>query len=246
MQPQKPHSSIKTRPLMNASLDSVKGRLRDTHPQSGELLRDLLLGHAVRFDEIADDVGRGFGIVHPPSIYAPVVSSIRLRKIACQHPAKPETGVAMPGKPFTFVEVLEAACRPHPELWREDETGTAVLNLAAVARHYARRGHPVTQPNLFRLTKEGQRPGDKVVEATHAVFGIPRAILRGEPLSHEMERTLGKAQLSTLLLAERIEELDRDDYREMVQLLEHLERKKEQLQRAIESSPNVRSLPKRP
>lgn len=152
----------------------------------------------------------------------------------------------MPGKTFSFKEVLEAAARPYPELWHEDETGTAVLNLAAVARHYVRKGHPATQANLHRIMFDGQKPGDKVVKATHAVFGVPRAILRGEPLSQEMERALGKASLSTILLAERIEELDRDDYKQLVELLDLLEHKREQLRQAIESSPNVRSLPKRP
>lgn len=146
---------------------------------------------------------------------------------------------------YTFRQALEAACKSHPDFWRDSKTGTRVLNLAKVERHYRRKGHPVTQPNLHRLVYGTQKPGPAIVDATHAVFGIPRAILRGEPLSHDMERLLGKTKLETLILAGRIEELDRDDMRQLLELLNHMEEKREQLRKAIDSSPNVHPLPKR-
>lgn len=138
----------------------------------------------------------------------------------------------------TFRELLEAAAKPYKELWNVN----GVLNLRAVAKHYERRGFPLTAASLSRLCSGKQSPERKAVEATYRVFGIPRGLLRGEPFSAEMREMLTDYKMTTLLLAQRIEALGRDDYYQVAELVRHLEAKAEQLRRAVEHSPNVAQL----
>lgn len=226
---------------MLAGLQAIDGRLGDIDTELFQLGNDLMLAHPMLVDQRADQLG---GSSHIPILYARDGMSIRARKAICQKPEDSQTGSHM-ARPTTFLEILEQACKAYPRLWKTDENGTRFLNLAAVERHYAGRGHRVTQANLYRLCYGKQRPGPHTVDATFAVFGVPRAMLRGEPLSPEMERVLGKTAASTLFLAERIEQLEQEDYREIVNLLELLEQKRKQLEKAIEAAPNVHSLPKK-
>lgn len=242
MQLKKTGAGFKPGGAVRPSLQPIDGGLGDRNPKALQLIDNTLLGQAIGADEVLDDFCGGG---HQPSLYGRGTMSIRSRMESCELASGLETDGRMASSTYTFREVLEAACKSHPDLWRESKTGTAALNLAAVERHYRRKGYPVTQPNLHRLLYGGQKPGPHVVDATHAVFGVPRAILRGEPLSHDMERLLGKTKLETVILAERIEELDHDDRRQLLELLEHMEEKREQLHKAISSSPNVHPLPKR-
>lgn len=108
---------------------------------------------------------------------------------------------------FKFREILEESVRHNPDLWIDGE-----LNLTAIAEFCKRRGYPVTQPNLHRLVKGQQLPGEKYVLAIHKVFGVPKNLLRGEPVSAELDEVLADYRLSTLLLAKKIEALPRDAY----------------------------------
>lgn len=138
----------------------------------------------------------------------------------------------------SFREMLEAAAKPYRELWNVN----GVLNLRAVSKHYERKGFPLTAASLSRLCSGKQSPERKAVEATYRVFGIPRGLLRGEPFSAEMRDVLTDYKMSTLLLAQRIEALSRDDFYQVAELLRHLESKAEQLRRAVEHSSNVTPL----
>jgi hypothetical protein len=57
-----------------------------------------------------------------------------------------------------------------------------------------------------------------------------------------MEKTLTDYKLSTLLLAQRIESLPKDDYYLIVQAVERALEHQQKLQAALESSPNVTSI----
>lgn len=87
------------------------------------------------------------------------------------------------------------------------------VNTSAMARHTAKQGHPVSQATLHRIynaadPSKPHRMKAEVVEALHLVFGIPRSMLRGEPMSAELEEILGRVPLTTLLLAEKLQKLD--------------------------------------
>lgn len=147
----------------------------------------------------------------------------------------------MSRRPIPFLDALEAAARPYRELWRGDGT----LSLAGLKRHYERRGHPVSDASLSRIFAGKQAPGEDTIEATHRVFGIPKGILRGEPVSAEMEKTLTDYRLSTLLLAQRLESLPKDDYYLIAQAIERALENQEKLRAALDSSPNVTSIDRR-
>lgn len=107
------------------------------------------------------------------------------------------------------------------------------MNLTAIARFYKERGAPVTQPNLHRLCKGTQRPGEAVVDATHRVFGIPKYLIRGEPVSVEMEDLLTHYRLSTLLLAKKLESLPRDQYEALARQVDVLVEQQKAIHAAI-------------
>jgi len=147
----------------------------------------------------------------------------------------------MPRGPISFLDALEAAAKPYRELWRVD----GKLSLAGLKRHYEKRGHPVSDASLSRIFSGKQEPGEDTIEATYRVFGIPKGILRGDPVSAEMEKTLTDYKLSTLLLAQRIESLPKDDYYLIVQAVERALEHQQKLQAALESSANVTSIDRR-
>jgi len=145
----------------------------------------------------------------------------------------------VPIKPPTFRELVEAAAKPYAFLWKDD----GELNTSALARHCAERGYYISQPSLSRLLNGRQVAKGVAIEAMHHVFGIPRAMLRGE-LPSGMDKLLTDFKVSTLLLAKRIEELDKEDYQQVAELIDLLERKRDQLRRAIAHSSNVTSFKK--
>lgn len=143
----------------------------------------------------------------------------------------------MPGRSLTFKELIEAAARPHRELWKGDDQ----LNLSALAEHYRKKGHPISGASFSRIFDGLQEPKEKVIEATYYVFRIPRSILRGEPVSAEMEKTLTDFKFSTLLLAQKIESLPKDDYYVIMQQIERALDNAEKLREAMKSG-NVTSI----
>lgn len=127
---------------------------------------------------------------------------------------------------FSFRDVIEAAAKPYPSLWKSDGT----LNSTALARHYKSKGHPVAQGTLHRLLKGKHKEVSKeTVEATCAVFRVPKHLLRGDPVSAELEKLLVDYKLSTLLLAQKIESLPPDAYQSVVNHLNSLIEREEQL-----------------
>jgi len=141
---------------------------------------------------------------------------------------------------ITFREALEAAAKPHRELWRDGK-----LSLAGLRRHYAKRGHPVSDASLSRIFRGKQEPGEDIIEATHRAFGLEKSILRGEPVSAEMAKALTDFKYSTLLLAERIESLPKDDYYVIMQHIERAIENNDRLQQALQTSPNVTPIDRR-
>lgn len=128
---------------------------------------------------------------------------------------------------FSFREILEAAAKPHRGLWKSDGT----LNSTALARFYKERGYPVAQGTIHRLLSgKHKEVSRETAEATHHVFRVPMHILRGEPVSVELEKLLTEYKLSTLLLAQKIESLPKDAYQSVVDHLESLLQREERLQ----------------
>jgi hypothetical protein len=131
----------------------------------------------------------------------------------------------------TFKELVMAAAKPHRGLWRDGK-----LNLGALARLYEQKGHPLSQASLSRILAGKQRVGPDAVEATFHVLGIPRNLLRGEPMSAEMERIFTKYRLETLLLAEKLEVLPPDEYYALVEQVERIIEREQRLKEAYRSS----------
>jgi len=154
--------------------------------------------------------------------------------------ARPSRKCLMPQRIYTFKELLKSAVKGDPSMWSDSE-----LNLNALVRLYDRKGYKVTQANLHRLCEGGQRVGEKYVEATHGALGIPKYLLRGEPLSSEMDALLTglNVELSTLLLAKKLEGLPKEDYYSIARQIDLAIEKDEQLQRALRSQ-NVTQIDK--
>lgn len=163
---------------------------------------------------------------------------MRMRSIFCGQ-AMPVPKIESMGKKFSFREILEGAARSIPGLWTADDK----LNLSAVARYYQKRGYPVTQPTLQRLYKGTHKTLSKAtIDATHLVFRVPKAILRGEPMRPEMEELLADYKLSTLLLAQKIESLPKEARDSILGQIEVFLDQKDQLTRAFQG--NVTSIDK--
>lgn len=149
-------------------------------------------------------------------------------------PDQPTISV-MVRRQLTFKELIEAAAQPYKELWRNDGR----LNLGAVSRHYKAKGHPVSEATLSRILRGLQEVGPDTVEATHRTFGLPKALLRGEPMTSDAEKALTDYKLSTILLAQRLESLPKDDYYAIVEQVERALEHKRKLEEAMRSSANV-------
>lgn len=138
----------------------------------------------------------------------------------------------MSSKRLTFKEIVSAAAKSVPELWDQDGR----LNLAALARYYKKKGCPITQPTLHRLfTGKHAEPSNRVIDATHKVLRVPRSLLRGEPVSPELERLLTDYNLSTLLLAKKIEGLPQRVRDNIYNYVETEIEREEQIRRAIDA-----------
>jgi hypothetical protein len=139
-------------------------------------------------------------------------------------------------KRFTFKELLEEAAKSHASFWNDDGR----LNLAAVSRYYAAKGHPISQPTLYRNCEGKTEPSEDTIEATYQVFGIPKSWLRGEAVAGEMEELLSQGyRVSTLLLAKKIESLSKESFHAIVEQIEVMLAKEQQIKNAIESAGNI-------
>lgn len=238
MKLQQPHSDLELSALEASVLDPVNRFGSDGDAALAKTLSDLPVVKSSPVQSGDENVRL---LVHAPRICEPARMSIRARKNICPGATKTGTILTMAGKVYTFKEILDAAAKPYRELWHEN----GALNLGAVERHYAKRGHPLSQESLWRLYKGKQKAVTRAVEATHQVFKVPRAMLRGEAISGQMEKVLTDYKLSTLLLAERIEELDPAGYHQVAELVELLELKHKQLTEALASSDNVTPIGKK-
>lgn len=131
----------------------------------------------------------------------------------------------------TFKEIVEAAARPYRELWKSD----GQLSLGALSRRTREAGAYLSEASLSRILRGEQEVGPKAVEALHTALSIPRALLRGEPMSSDVERLLTEYKLSTLLLAQRIERLPKDEYYAVVEQIERVLAREERLKEAMKT-----------
>jgi hypothetical protein len=138
----------------------------------------------------------------------------------------------MAGRSFTIWEVILAAAKSVPGLWTDDDE----INMSELARYYEKKGHPLSQPTFSRMRKGLHVPSPATVDATHYVFGVPRAILRGEPMTSEMEKVLTDYKLSTILLAQKLEGLPRADFKSICDQIERAYEQEEALRRALRHS----------
>lgn len=177
----------------------------------------------------------------PGKYYTRVLKSIQTRIELCQERPESPNFECMP-KRFSFKDLLEEAAKSHASFWNDDGR----LNLAAVSRYYAAKGHPISQPTLYRNCEGKTEPSEDTIEATHQVFGIPKSWLRGEAVGGEMEELLSQGyRVSTLLLAKRIESLSKESYHAIVEQIEVMLSKEQQIRAAIESAGNVTSIDRR-
>jgi len=133
---------------------------------------------------------------------------------------------------LTFRQLIEAAAKPYRELWK----GDGKLSLGALARRYTAKGHPLSEASLSRILRGRQEVGEQAIEATHLALGIPRNLLRGEPMSAEIEKALTDYKLSTLLLAQRLESLPKDEYYALNEQIERILEREKLLKEAMRSS----------
>jgi len=139
--------------------------------------------------------------------------------------------VAMAKEQPSFREIVEAAARPYRDLWKSD----GQLNLGALSRRTRETGAYLSEASLSRILRGEQEVGPKAVEALHTAFNIPRALLRGEPMSSDVERLLTEYKLSTLLLAQRIERLPKDEYYALVEQVDRVIAREDRLKEAIKT-----------
>lgn len=149
-------------------------------------------------------------------------------------PSQPLTISGMARQPLTFKELIESAARPYKELWRGDK-----LILGALARRYKAKGYPLSEASLSRIMRGLQEVGPEAIEATHHALGIPKALLRGEPMSSDAERALTDYKLSTILLAQKIESLPKEEYHALVEQVERVMEREKRLQEAYRTGGNV-------
>jgi len=107
----------------------------------------------------------------------------------------------------TFRELIDAVASLSPDMTKADGD----VNLAAVARYCANMGHPVSQPTLYRHYHKSahseSKLDDETVNALNHALGIPKVLLRGEPMDADTKEALTRFPLSTYLLAQKIQTL---------------------------------------
>lgn len=144
-------------------------------------------------------------------------------------------------KKLTFKEVIDEAVKPYPKLFKPDGR---TINFSALARYYKEKGHEVQNSTLWRTYHGKTTPSEETIEATHRVWRLPKSMLRGEPVTAEMEEVLTKYSLSTLMLAAKIERLRPREYQSLVQQIDLALETQEQLERALKDSGKVTSIDK--
>jgi hypothetical protein len=128
--------------------------------------------------------------------------------------------------------LVKEAAKPYPALWWEDDR----LNFEALARHFSDRGRTIPSATLYRICKGlHAQPSERLVEAFNYVLRIPKELLRGEALTSEMSKAFGDYKLSTLILAEKLEELPRADYARIVEEIDSILERDRRLREALES-----------
>jgi hypothetical protein len=170
------------------------------------------------------------------SIHARNVCNTLMQGFLHDHPLASNIQ-GMSQRKTTFRQLIEAAARTHPGLWK----GNGTLNLGALERFYTKQGYPISQASFSRIFRGKQDVGPDVITATYHALKIPLSLLRNEPVSAEMERSLSKFELHTILLAQRLEELPKDDFYLICKQIEHAEENAKKVREALKNS-NVTTL----
>lgn len=167
-----------------------------------------------------------------------VAASIHARKMfntsadrLCTRPLGDSQNAPMAREQPTFKDLVEAGARARRDLWKSD----GQLNLGALSRATKVAGAYLSEASLSRILRNEQEVGPKAVEAMHRLLGIPRALLRGEPMDSDVERLLTEYKLSTLLLAQKIERLPKDEYYALAEQVERVLEREQRLKEAIRS-----------
>lgn len=136
-------------------------------------------------------------------------------------------------KTLSFAETLTAAVRLLTEL--HDPDGNPALT--KIARHCAQRGHPVSQPTLYRhFHPNPAKPRaleDDTAKALEAVFHIPARIWKGEPMTEAEAKALSQFHYETILLAQKIEGLPKKDRDALLIQIENAHANQEELKRLM-------------
>jgi hypothetical protein len=138
---------------------------------------------------------------------------------------------------LTFEALLKEAARPHRALWKDDGD----LNLGELARQCEAKGYPLSEASLSRILRNKQEIGERAINALHRTLDIPKSLLRGEPMSSDLEKALTESRLSTLMLAKRIEDLPKDEYYALVEQVARIEERERRMKEALRNS-NVTSI----
>lgn len=129
-------------------------------------------------------------------------------------------------------KLVREAAKPYPDLWWEDDR----LNFEALARFFLHRGRKIPSATLYRICKgQHTQPTERIVEAFNHVLRIPKELVRGEDLSPAMAKAFGDYRLSTLILAEKLEELPRADYARIVEEIDSILEREQRLKEAMET-----------
>ena len=145
----------------------------------------------------------------------------------------PSHNPCMPQRKNTrFRDLVSEGAKLFPSLWKV----SGEINITAMAKLYAQKGCPVSQPTLQRLWDGEYDPSNATIDATHQVFGIPRELLRGETGESNMNELLTGYGLPTLLIAKKLSQLPKEDYDAIVTQIELAAARAEKLQRLISES----------
>jgi len=139
-----------------------------------------------------------------------------------------------------FGELVLQAASMHRGMLKDDGR----LNTAELARYYRRKEHPVPQETLWRNVNGKTKPSENTIEATSQVFGIPKELLRGEPVPTEITDLLGRYTMRTVLIAQKLERLPKDVFHNIIEQIERATDREEQLHKALRLSNNVESIDK--
>jgi hypothetical protein len=91
----------------------------------------------------------------------------------------------------------------------------------------------LSEASLSRILRSKQEIGEKAINALHHTLGVPKSLLRGEPMSSDLEKALTESRLSTLILARRIEDLPKDEYFALVEQIARIEEREKRMKDAF-------------